>query len=67
MSTNKEFDFFVYLIEHYGDHRGTTGGAVLRELDAADLTDFVYGMYEQYHIERLQNAFDDMDELLAQH
>ena len=29
------------------------------------LTDFVYGMYEMYHTESLENAFRDLDSLIA--
>ncbi|MDR2564525.1 MAG: DUF3791 domain-containing protein [Bifidobacteriaceae bacterium] len=60
---DKETEFFVYLIERYGAARGQTGGQVLERLDAAGLTDFVFSMYDLYHAERLQNAFDDLDEL----
>jgi hypothetical protein len=30
------------------------------------LTDFIYSMYEIYHIERLENAFDDIDRLILE-
>lgn len=31
-----------------------------------ELTDYIYNMYELYHIESLQNAFDDIDRLTAE-
>ena len=34
--------------------------------DKLNLTDFIYDMYEIYHSERLQNAFDDIDSLIAE-
>ena len=34
--------------------------------DRFELTDFIYDMYERYHIERLENAFQDIDRLLAE-
>lgn len=39
---------------------------VLREWDRLGLTDLIYDMYEIYHVERLQNAFDDIDELVLE-
>jgi hypothetical protein len=61
----KEFDFFIYLLERYAAARNTTGGEMLQRLDNAGLTEFVIDMYELYHVERLENAFADIDELLA--
>jgi len=62
---SKEFAFFVFLLERYGAARGITGGEALRRLDAAGQTDFVIDMYELYHAEALDNAFEDIDHLLA--
>jgi hypothetical protein len=61
----EELAFFVYLIEQYGAARGTTGGAVLRRLDELSLTDVVMDLGWQYHQEPLENAFTDLDHLLA--
>lgn len=30
------------------------------------LTDFIYEMYEIYHAERLENAFDDIEKLILE-
>jgi hypothetical protein len=57
--------FFIYLLENYGASKGVSGGEMLTRLDAAGLTEFVIGMYDLYHVERLENAFDDIDDLLA--
>jgi hypothetical protein len=61
----KELDFFIYLLERYAAAKGITGGEMLQRLDDAGLTEFIIGMYELYHVERLENAFADIDELLA--
>ena len=37
---------------------------VLRTLDDKKLTDFVFGMYEIYHCESIDNAFIDLDSLI---
>lgn len=63
---SKETEFFLYLIERYAEKKGKTATQVLKEWDDLELTDFIYDMYEIYHVERLQNAFDDIDELMAE-
>ena len=49
----KEFEFFASLVEQYAASRGTTADKVLAALDAKGKTDFVYGMYDRYHVEAL--------------
>lgn len=63
---SKEADFFIYLIERYADYKMTTAQKVLEQWDGLGLTEFIYDMYEIYHCERLQNAFDDIDELISE-
>jgi hypothetical protein len=63
---SKETSFFVYLIERYAAAKGKTAAQVLKEWDKLDLTDFIYDMYEIYHTERLQNAFNDIDQLMTE-
>lgn len=57
----REMEFFIFLLEHYADHKNTTADKVLKSWDELELTDFIYNMYEMYHSERLENAFDDID------
>ena len=61
----KEMEFFSFLMEQYAAYKGTTANKILARLEEKNLTDFVFSMYEQYHTEALQNAFDDLDKLLA--
>ena len=61
---SKEMTFFIYLLERYANKKQTTAPEVLSEWDKLGLTDFIYEMYEIYHTERLQNAFDDIDTLV---
>lgn len=63
---SKETSFFIYLIERYAENKGKTACQVLREWDKLELTDFIYDMYELYHVERLQNAFEDIDKLILE-
>lgn len=61
----KETEFFIYLIEKYAEYRNETAPQILKERDEKHLTDFIYDMYEIYHIERLKNAFKDIDSLIT--
>lgn len=62
----KEMKFFIYLIERYAENKNRSAEEVLSEWDRLDLTNFIYDMYERYHIERLENAFEDIDLLIAE-
>lgn len=62
---SKEFRFFVYLLEAYAAHKDTTAGEVMKTLKEKNLVEFVYDMYELYHVEAIENAFADLDSLIA--
>ena len=63
---SKEFRFFTYLLESYAQYKGTTAAEVLRILDEKKLYGFcVYNMYEIYHTEAIENAYMDIDSLIA--
>lgn len=66
MKLSKESDFFIYLIEHYAQEKNTTAQKVFELWEELGLTQFIYDMYEVYHVERLQNAFDDIDKLILE-
>jgi len=61
---SKEMEFFIYLIEHYADYRNDNSRNIIKELNELDLFDEVYNRYEFYHIERLENAYKDIDKLI---
>lgn len=61
----REMDFFIFLIEQYAAAKKTTADRVIREWDEAGATDAIYGMYERYHAEAIENAFDDIDRILG--
>jgi len=60
----KEMRFFIYLLENYADSKGMSGRQVLKVWEELDIINLIYDMYEIYHIEQLQNAFDDIDDLI---
>jgi acyl carrier protein len=66
MNMSKQANFFIYLIEHYAKAKKTTAQHILRQWDSLGLTELIYDMYELYHVERLENAFDDIDALILE-
>lgn len=61
----QEMEFFLFLIERYASEKKRFAGDVLREWDTKGVTKEIYDGYWQYHQEPLQNAFTDIDSLLA--
>ena len=59
----EEMWFFIYLLEHYAAYKNMPTGDVLKEWDKKGLTQEIYDSYFQYHQERIENAFDDIDRL----
>jgi len=51
-------------MEYYAEYKKTTPGEVLRILVEKNLADLIIDSYEIYHIERLENAFMDLDSLI---
>ncbi|MCQ2588615.1 MAG: DUF3791 domain-containing protein [Treponema sp.] len=62
----KEMEFFTFLMEQYAHFKNTTADKVLHQLDEINLTDYVFGMYEMYHSEAIENAFEDIDRLIKE-
>ena len=62
----KEMEFFIFLLEHYAQSKGTTADKVLAQWDSLQITELICNMYERYHCEALDNAFADIDELIAE-
>lgn len=63
---SKEMEFFIFLLEQYAKYKNITADVILKEWDELELTDSIYDMYEKYHIERLENAFEDIDNLVEE-
>lgn len=64
---DEEMWFFIYLLEHYADYKGKPTGMVLQEWEDHGLIEEIYQGYFQYHQERIENAYDDIDSLLSTH
>ena len=60
-----EVSFFIYLLEQYAAYRNRKTGEVLKDWDQKQITQKIYDNYWGYHTEWLENAFADIDSLLA--
>jgi hypothetical protein len=62
-----EQDFFIYLIEYYARYKDMPTSSVYSKLEELGLTDFICNdMYWRYHTEAIENAFEDIDQLIAE-
>ena len=62
---SKEFRFFIYLLERYAEHLGVTADVAYAKLSEKGLVDYAINMYELYHVEAIENAFEDLDNKLS--
>jgi hypothetical protein len=61
---SKETRFFIYLLEYYAYYKGRSSTEILREWDSKNITNEIYNMYEMYHVEAIENAYADIDNLV---
>ena len=62
---SKEFRFFIYLLERYAEHLDVTADVAYARLAQKGLVDYAINMYELYHVEAIENAFEDLDSRLS--
>ena len=60
-----EMDFFIFLLEQYAAYKHTTGDKVFKEWSERNLVQWIYDNYWGYHTEALENAFQDIDSMMA--
>lgn len=63
---SEQAKFFLYLIERYAAYKSISANEVLSEWERLSVADMIYDMYEIYHCERLENAFDDIDRIVSE-
>ena len=63
---SREMDFFMYLIEAYAAHKDRPTSEVMKEWDELGLTDLIFNMYEKYHVEAIENSFEDIDQMVRE-
>ena len=61
---SKEAEFFIYLLERYAEYKKEKASEILKMWDQSGITKLIYDLYDIYHVERLENAFEDIDKLL---
>lgn len=61
---NNELCFFLFLTERYAHHKGVSTGEVMKQWDALGITQKIFDGYPEYHTERIENAFHDIDHLM---
>jgi len=54
-------EFFIFLLEKYAEAKELTAKHVLNTWKENNIIDYINNMYEQYHIERVENAIQDID------
>mgnify|MGYP003181686494 CR=1 FL=1 len=63
---SKEMEFYIYLIEKYSEYKNIFTTDITNKLEKLELTDYICSMYEMYHIEAIENAFNDIDKLISE-
>ena len=58
---SNQSEFFIFLLEKYAEYKLLPANEILNLWQGLGLIDYINGMYEQYHTERLENAFADID------
>jgi hypothetical protein len=58
---SNQSEFFIFLLEKYAEQKSLFAGDVLKHWQKQGLIDYINGMYEQYHTERIENAFLDIE------
>ena len=61
---NQQYAFFIYLLERYAEHKNRSTPSVLNEWEMLGITQLIVDIYELYHVERPENAFDDIDAIV---
>ncbi|MCD7855110.1 MAG: DUF3791 domain-containing protein [Clostridiales bacterium] len=62
---NEKTEFFSYLLEYYANYKNKKTGEVLKEWDSCNITQKIYDSFWEYHTQRIENAFEDIDSLIA--
>jgi hypothetical protein len=54
-------EFFIFLLEKYAAYKSLPSNEMMKLWQEQNLIDYINLMYEQYHTERIENAFEDID------
>ncbi|KFI65687.1 DUF3791 domain-containing protein [Bifidobacterium cuniculi] len=62
---SRQMEFFIYLLEHYAQDKAMSAPQVLASWERQGLVGEIMDSYEMYHSESLENAYADIDSLMA--
>ena len=65
-AVSKKMKFFVYLLEKYAEWKNENAKNILEKWDKLLVTEKIFDMYEMYHNEATENAFEDIDLICAE-
>jgi hypothetical protein len=54
-------EFFIFLLEKYAHAKNMPAKDILNFWKEKGMVDYINGMYEQYHTERIENAMQDIE------
>ena len=54
-------EFFIFLLEKFAEAKNISAKESLNLWKEKGLIDYINGMYEQYHSERVENAIQDIE------
>ncbi len=57
-------EYFIFLLEKYAEAKKMPAKEVLNLWTKKGIVDYINNMYELYHIERTENAIQDIDRKL---
>lgn len=60
---SKEMRFFIYLLENYADYKEVSAKDIFNKWNKLNISKEIFDRYELYHIEKLENAYADIDKL----
>ena len=60
-----EIKFFILLLEKYAYDKNYSTADVFREWESKGIVQEILDSYRVYHTERIENAYDDVENLLA--
>ena len=54
-------EFFIFLLEKFAEAKNISAKEAINQWKDRRMVDYINGMYEQYHSERIENAIQDID------
>ena len=60
-TNNRQSRIFIFLLEKYAEAKGVPAKDALNLWKEKEIVDYINGMYEQYHTERIENAIQDIE------